>query len=1209
MRRPAHVLAATAIVAVLGLTALPATASTLAVGATVSQSRTATSATQSVARRGQLESSTPTPAQVRALTRAEQIQTVAGERGAITGIVRGANGAPQANVCVTASGPAGAGTAFSRPGGRFLISGLRLGAYRVQYRGCSPIGRFVGQWYGGLSRGSATQVLVTAGLPVSLAAVTLGEVAPRSAIQASTPLRPASPGARLFTLLAEVRSGALARAGAAATAGAAGRNARISGRVTSRAGRPLKGICVLADQVGGGRQGGASFVALTSKSGGYTIGVRQAGRYHVVFLSACAASGNFAPQLWKDAGSIGAAGVLVVRRHQAVTHIDAVLGIGASITGRVRSSHQHGSFAGICVFAMGTGGQRLFEGAAIARANGTFRMPSLATGKYRLQFFNGCGPQSTYLPLTLRRPVAVTDGKTTSGVRVSLRLGGAITGTVTDAAGHPLSGICVTASTFGSGILLGLGPVTSASGTYRAGGLPTGRYQMQFSTGCGNNGSYAALTLPKAVAVTAGKTTAGINATMQLAGTISGVVRNSGGGTLSGICVEAFDASTQGFAFVSTSASGKYRAKDLPPGEYQVQFVPGGVFSNCGNNGNYLPATLSTTVASGKVASLDAVLPTGGVVSGVVRDSRHHRVGGICVVSSSPDGNQVITAPNGAYSMTQLFSGSFDIGFLGGCGNAGSVAPQAYHGDPTFDAPIAVPVTAGRTTAGIDAALRPGGTITGHITDLAGRPLSRICVFTNAMTGAGGTGDFGNLQASRDGRYRAVNLAPGQYTVSFGGVSSSDYGCAPSGRYADQDFQARTTGAISDLVSVPGGVTTRGIDAALAPAGSIGGTIRSRAGHPVSFTCVTATDRRTHAAGMALAGGHGTYVLTDIPAGRYQVEFTQCESSFGGPGPNYASQWYRNRPSEKSATTVVVRAAHTAPHIDAALTRGGSITGQVVYGPDNRPVSSVCVFAVSDATANMGLTDRDGRYVITGLSTGHYQMEFDPCSAENGLAGRIRPALVDVVAGRTVRGIDARVRVGGSVSGVVSARTAHGRAPAPGACVLIVPLSESNVPFVTTAGLGGSYLATNLAPGTYVTYFGAPSCSNDSPALAPRFVVGQVRVIARQTVAGPDVTLQPDGGISGVVRGAGDRPLAGICAEVLPVNGGAGAVIGVSASGRYSVTDLVPGRYRVRFEAGCGASGYATRWYKNARTRQRATVVQVSAGKTRTGISITLARS
>jgi sarcosine oxidase gamma subunit len=172
-----------------------------------------------------------------------------------------------------------------------------------------------------------------------------------------------------------------------------------------------------------------------------------------------------------------------------------------------------------------------------------------------------------------------------------------------------------------------------------------------------------------------------------------------------------------------------------------------------------------------------------------------------------------------------------------------------------------------------------------------------------------------------------------------------------------------------------------------------------------------------------------------------------------------------------------------------------------------------------------------------------------------------------------------------------------------------VPLSESNVPFVTTAGLGGSYLATNLAPGTYVTYFGAPSCSNDSPALAPRFVVGQVRVIARQTVAGPDVTLQPDGGISGVVRGAGDRPLAGICAEVLPVNGGAGAVIGVSASGRYSVTDLVPGRYRVRFEAGCGASGYATRWYKNARTRQRATVVQVSAGKTRTGISITLARS
>jgi hypothetical protein len=89
--------------------------------------------------------------------------------------------------------------------------------------------------------------------------------------------------------------------------------------------------------------------------------------------------------------------------------------------------------------------------------------------------------------------------------------------------------------------------------------------------------------------------------------------------------------------------------------------------------------------------------------------------------------------------------------------------------------------------------------------------------------------------------------------------------------------------------------------------------------------------------------------------------------------------------------------------------------------------------------------------------------------------------------------------------------------------------------------------------------------------------------------------------------------VAGICVEAVPLSdglsSGLGTVIGVSAAGGYTITDLAPGEYKVRFEVGCGARGYLTRWYKNAKTRQQAAVVRVRADQTSTGISITLRRS
>jgi len=136
MRRTAQALAVAGVIG-MALTALPAAAQTQAAFAQAHSERSAP---------------TPTAAQRAALQRAKHLMSLRNQRGSIVGLVRGPNGAPEANVCVVASGPMATRKAYTKPDGRFIIGGLPKGAYRVEYRGCSPVSRFTGQWYGGMTR-------------------------------------------------------------------------------------------------------------------------------------------------------------------------------------------------------------------------------------------------------------------------------------------------------------------------------------------------------------------------------------------------------------------------------------------------------------------------------------------------------------------------------------------------------------------------------------------------------------------------------------------------------------------------------------------------------------------------------------------------------------------------------------------------------------------------------------------------------------------------------------------------------------------------------------------------------------------------------------------------------------------------------------------------------------------------------------------------
>ncbi len=1194
MRRTAQTLAVAGAIVGLGLTAIPASA------------QTATAASRTLKAHAAPSAPRPTAAQRKALTRAKRLMALRDQRGSIVGLVRGPNGAPEANVCVVASNPLATRKAYSAPDGRFVISGLPKGAYRVEYRGCSPASNFTGQWYGGLTRNSAKRVLVTGSpSPVRLASVKLSMISPRFTRPATK--RPQlSPAQRMDREIRTLMSGADVQA-----SGNASNAAHISGHVSSKTGRPLAGVCVLATSPRSRFLSGP--VVRTSKTGDYRLKVRP-GRYVVDFLPLCATKANFAPQLWKAAGSVGKATVLHIKAHQNVTHIDAALGAGAVMTGHVHAlRNPHPSLAGLCVEAIGTGGQRLFVGTAITHKDGSFRLTSLATGTYHVTIFPGCNRSSSpYLPASVRKPVAVTNGKVTSGVNAFVKLGGTVSGTVKDAGGNRLAGICV--DLFSLQGFSATEVITAANGTYRAIGLAKGIYEVDFAAGCGNRRPFAPFTYPSQVTVRIGKVTPHIDAVLQLDGTLTGKVTNSDGQPLGGICVVA-QSSSFGFAFAITAADGTYTAKRVPPGSYDVQFIPGGAISDCGNKGNYLPVEENATLTSQVTTTANATLPTGGIIKGVVLDPHGKPLAGVCVFSSSQFGGQTVTKSDGSYRLPQLTTGDYFVGFEGGCGNRGSVAPLAYKSDPTFFGPTSISVTAGQTTSGIGGRLRPGGTITGRVTDQAGRLVGGVCVITQAITGAGGGLNFFSiLSVARGGRFSATNLPPGQYGVAFFGLTAKHRFCGQS-PYATQQFFRQGFGAPLDLVSVPGGKITAGVDAKLTLAGKVTGVVLNKAGHPVSGICVTATNPRTGASNLTFSGGHGTYTVGDLTPGRYQVEFSSCGGDFpflGITGVNYANQWYKNHSSQSAANLVAVRPAGTTPNIDAALAKGATITGQVVFKPTKRPVSFVCVFAFTPdmSTLSENLTDRRGHYFVDGLGTGQYILEYLPCSGESALAGQVRSGSVHVIAGQAVHNVNEQLSVGGSVSGVASVRLLNGHTmPAPGTCVDLLPLSQTATGSQAFALAGGSFVATNLLAGKYEILAGDPSCSSNAPTLSAT-LSGPVSVTAGNTTAGANVSMRVTGAITGVVRGLGGKPLAGICVEAVPQAGGIGvpAAVTGAAGGGYRIADLQPGPYKIKFTAGCGASGFATRWYKNSKTEFGGRFVHVTAAKVTSGIDQSLPR-
>ncbi len=1039
----------------------------------------------------------------------------------------------------------------------------------------------------------------------------------------------------------------------------------ITGVVDGAGGKPLTAACVIASGAGG------STLAATTSDGRYTLTGLAPGSYTLRY-SPCAAGGQYADQWWGGAAwpnrpakvsvaagqerelatvtlrttvpSLPAAPPAIARLKSAAAlpglkpqALAAPAGGQASrgrgaIAGTVTGDGK--PLSGVCVF---TGGGR-----TLTSKTGQYRIAKLKAGRYEVVFIPGsfCGKnkgnwlEQVYKglngPIFHGKPtrVPVKAGKTTGGIDASLLLGGEITGTVKSQAGKTLSRVCVEAEgREGKDFVEGFSG-SKKSGGYVIHSLFPGKYTVLFiPRACGSTGNYvpqwwrdsATAKHATTIAITSGLIVRGVDGALRPGAVINGVVRGGGphGALLKGICVFAEPVKQSGpffsYSRAVTNKNGSYRLTGLTTGKYALEFTRG-----CGNGGNFLQVRQTVSVIVGHVKNgVNTFLPAGAIISGKVTDSHGAPLKGICVEVSGRGFSAATTAANGTYSAIALPTGTYQVTFSGGCRSTGSFAPQFYRGQVNSGSADPVTATAGHTTAGINAVMQPGGTITGVVTDSSGNPLNRLCVSVETPSEAQYGFPFGSVQTTKDGVYTMRNLVPGQYAVNFGCVFGSQ-------DLASQWFRGQAGQGSADFVSAPAGRITSGVSAVLRTGGSIAGVVTSSAtGKGLSGVCVEVftngsapSEVRFVGHSIAFTNRQGVYHLDHLAAAKYDVQFGCTEN-------RYAVQWYKATASRALATPVSVVNKTATTGINAVMTTGGSISGEVTTGAGH-PQSRVCVEAsdAADFSFGGGFTNSQGRYTMKGLSSGSYAITFSDCDFGKGhvrLGTAALLAPVKLIAPHAVTAPTEKLSPGGSISGTVLG--GPGATPQSGVCVVAVPAGATFATGLSETSGSGAYKLANLAPGTYKVYLGDPFCLFTDDSFAPQWYLGKslqvaatsVKVTSGAETTGIGATLGSDGTITGVVTTTSHKPVAGECVTATPVNPAPDPaedavphpVVAIS-SGSYVLTGLVPGKYTVEFSTGCGASGFHPQWWHNASSAAKATVITVPASTTVANINATL---
>lgn len=803
------------------------------------------------------------------------------------------------------------------------------------------------------------------------------------------------------------------------------------------------------------------------------------------------------------------------------------------------------------------------------------------------------------------------------GFNLALQRGGAISGTISNAAGAtPLFGVRLKA--FNSAGDLVAVASSNPNGNYLLRGLPPGSYfvytendlgfQDQLYTGQ-NCEPFCNPVTGTSITVTGTATTTGRNFSLQQSVSVSGTV--SDGAAAANVPVEIYGQIGNLLRATVSDASGAYRFTDLAPGRFYVRSrsVTGradDLYYVLGHPANTSPSKpncvglacqvrLGTPIdvaAGASFTGANLSLSAPAVIAGVVRNANTTApLSGIALELLDARGavvNRLNTDSAGAYSFTALSAGSYYLvsrntpGFVD-LAFPSSPCPSSCNGLNG----TAISVAAGASSTGNNLALAAGGSISGTLRNSSNNlpiPGATVQVYNSAAV------PVAQIATNASGNYELNNISDGNFFVR----TQNGLG------FVNEIYNNRACGGYCDLlngdaVTIAGGALVGLIDFSLNAGGSISGRLSNSATSAgIALAEVQAIDVNGLIASRASTDASGNYQLGGLQPGTYKLRTSNTAG--------FVNQIYRSptplscSPSPcllAAGTPISVAGAVTG--INLALSPGGTISGTAADLFNNPLPTGTAVLLDNNGIQITTVMVQNGLFEFNGLANGSYYVLIRnnsglidllfpnvPCPAGacniTALGTPIVLSAARSANSNATASIDLRLPEGRSIAG----RVTRSGAAMSGVTVSVYNSSGAVVATGVSDALGNWMIDGSLPAGAGISYFAATTgpqqrgaggglineAWNNVPCMLSCNVSAVSTAIALPAAIAPlggiDFDLAAGGAISGQVLSSLGGALSLVRVELYD---GAGRLAGFGQSdslGNYRIDGLVPGNYFAR---------------------------------------------